>query len=207
MVQPNNIIVSYQLYAKSSILNYKPQIHAIMKRTIIMTLLIILSFTSVFAQHRRVSGNKPGMKFNPEPGYIMINEFTGGIGLGVTSDDYSKYFAGFTTIHGYQVNRDFLVAAGTGVSFYNGGTLIPLFLDFRYRIYVSKWTPYIFGDGGFMLDFSQNKDTRLFLNPGFGYSYTASRNLTINLGAGLYTQFANTRASYINFKTGITYKF
>jgi hypothetical protein len=178
-----------------------------MKRTLILTLLLIASVTTSFAQHHRVSGNRPGRKLNPEPGYIMINEFTGGIGLGVTSDAYSKYFAGFTTIHGYQVNRDFLVAAGTGVSFYNEGTLIPLFLDFRYRVYVSKWTPYIFGDGGFMLDFSEKKETRLFINPGFGCSYTASRNLAINLGAGLFTQFANTRASYINVKTGITYKF
>ena len=177
-----------------------------MKRTLILILLIIASVSSSFAQ-KKVSGNKPGIKLDPESGYIMINEFTGGIGLGVTFDSFSKYFVGFTTIHGYQVNKDFLIAGGTGVSFYNEGTLVPLFLDFRYRVYVSQWTPYIFGDGGFMIDFSKNKESRLFINPGFGCSYTTSRKMAIDLAAGLFTQFADTRASYVNFKTGITYKF
>jgi hypothetical protein len=178
-----------------------------MKRTFILTLLLIVSVCTSIAQNRKVSGNKPGMQLNPEAGYIMINEFTGGIGLGVTYDAYSKYFAGFTTIHGYQVNKDFVIAGGTGVSFYNEGTLVPLFLDVRYRVYISQWTPYIFGDGGFMFDFSDQKEHRLFINPGFGCSYTTSRNMAINLGAGLFTQFGDTRASYVNIKTGITYKF
>jgi hypothetical protein len=177
-----------------------------MKRSLLLLLMIPLSVSSLFAQHR-VSGNKPGIKLNPESGYIMINEFTGGLGLGVKNDPYSKYFIGFTTIHGYQVSKDFLFAGGTGVSFYNGGTLIPLFLDFRYRVYVSQWTPYVYGDGGVMLDFSSNNETRLFLNPGIGCSYTISRNIAINLASGLFAQFADTRASYFNIKTGMTYKF
>jgi hypothetical protein len=178
-----------------------------MKRTLLLALLIIASASSSFAQHHKVSVKRPGSNLNPQSGYIMINEFTGGLGLGVTSDEYSKYFAGFTTIHGYQVNKSFVIAGGAGVSFYNEGILVPVFLDLRYRVYISKWTPYIFGDGGFLLDFSDQQEHRLFINPGIGCSYTASRNMAINLGAGLFTQFADTRASYVNIKTGITYKF
>lgn len=144
---------------------------------------------------------------DPKPGYIMINELTGGFGLGITNTPYSKGFFGFTTIHGYQVNKAFVVAGGTGINFYNEGTLVPLFLDLRYRAYVSVWSLYIFGDGGLMLDFSDRKDMRFFFNPGIGGSYTLSSRMAINLGAGLLTQFGDSRDSFINLKAGIISKF
>ena len=178
-----------------------------MKRVLVLSLLIICIASAVSAQ-KKAHASKPGMKLNPDAGYIMINEFTGGLGLGATDVPYAKGFFGFTTIHGWQVNKSFVVAGGAGVSFYNEGTLVPLFFDLRYRVYVSQWTPYVFGDGGFMLDFSEAKDTRLFLNPGIGVSYTLSRNFAVNLGAGLLTQFGSTeRDSFFNLKTGLTYKF
>lgn len=159
-----------------------------------------------FAQDKNSTDN-PGLNLNPEPGYIMINEFTAGFGLGETDVPYAKGFFGFTTIHGYQVNKAFVVAGGTGVNIYNEGTLVPLFLDLRYRLIVSQWSFYIFGDGGLMLDFSDKKDLRLFINPGVGGSYTLSRKVAINLGGGLLSQFGDVRDSFINLKTGVVYKF
>ena len=78
-----------------------------------------------------VDPNRPGTLLNNNPGLITINELHFGIGLGITNVPYSKSFFGFTTINGYQINKNFVAAAGTGLSFYNGGMLVPLFLDFR----------------------------------------------------------------------------
>jgi hypothetical protein len=177
-----------------------------MKRSIIFVLLIIVSVSVGFAQER-TSSESPLKSLSPESGYIMINELTGGFGLGDKDVPYAKGFFGFTTIHGYQVNKAFVVAGGTGINFYNEGTLVPLFLDLRYRAIVSQWSLYIFGDGGVMLDFSENKDFRLFINPGVGGSYTISQKVAINLGAGLLTQFGDIRDSFINLKMGMVYKF
>ena len=177
-----------------------------MKRIVLLALVITGYVSAGFAQ-TNVAVNNAGVALKPEPGYIMINEFTGGFGLGITDAPYARGFFGFTTIHGYQVNKSFLVAGGAGVSFYNGGALLPLFLDLRYRVYISQWTPYIFGDGGFMLDISGKHDTRLFINPGICVSYTFSGKVAVNLATGLLTQFGNVRDSYINIKTGEVYKF
>jgi opacity protein-like surface antigen len=177
-----------------------------MKRIVLLTLLIAGLVSLTFAQNK-VNPNKPGVEFNPKSGYITINELVGGFGLGITNTPYSKGFFGFTTIHGYQVNKEFVVAGGTGLHFYNEGMLMPLFLDLRYRFYISQFTIYAFGDGGLLLDFSGKKDTRLFINPGLGVRYAIKRNLAVNLGTGLFIQFGNSRDSYLNLKTGVTYKF
>ena len=177
-----------------------------MKRYLVFTFLIIVSVSTSLAQNN-TTPIKPGAELNPDAGYIMINELTGGFGLGITDAPYAKGFFGVTTIHGYQVNKALVVAGGTGVSFYNEGTLVPLFLDVRYRVYVSQWSLYFYGDGGAMLDFSDNGDTRIFINPGFGGSYTISNKVAINLSSGLLTQLGDARDSYITLKTGVVYKF
>lgn len=176
-----------------------------MKRIILLSLIIAGLISVVSAQDITRSENT--VLLNSAPGYITINEFTAGFGLGVTNVPYSKNFFGLTTLHGYQLNKEFLVAAGTGVYFYNGGTLFPIFLDLRYRVYISQFTPYVFGDGGFLLDFSGKKNTRVFVNPGFGCSYTINPKLAVNLGTGLFVQWGTYRDSYINLKAGVVYKF
>ncbi|MCE5346083.1 MAG: hypothetical protein LLG13_07330 [Bacteroidales bacterium] len=177
-----------------------------MKRSLTLLAVIFLSVSFVSAQNK-FTANRPEINLSSEPGYITINEFTAGFGLKDTSVPYSKSFFGFTTIHGYQIDKSFVVAGGTGVHFYNNGTLVPLFIDVRYRIIIDKFTPYAFGDGGLLLDFSAKKDTRLFINPGIGVRYTINRNFAVNLGTGLFSQFGDLRDSFINLKTGVTYKF
>ena len=177
-----------------------------MKRIILLTF-IITGFISVISAQDNTRSQNPVVLLNPATGYITINEFTGGFGLGVTNAPYAKGFFGFTTLHGYQLNKSFLVAGGTGVYFYNTGTLVPLFLDLRYRVYIARFTPYVFGDGGILLDFSGKKDTRAFVNPGIGCSYTINPKLAVNLGTGFFVQWGNVRDSYINLKAGVVYKF
>jgi opacity protein-like surface antigen len=179
-----------------------------MKLASVLLILIALTFSTASAQEK-VTPNKPSTTLNPESGFITINELTAGFGLGITSVPYSKSYFGFTTINGYQIDKNFVMAAGTGILGYNGGVLIPLFLDFRYRFNLDPYTPFIWADGGFLLnlkDFSNG--TKQFLNPGAGVRYAFSRNIAANLGAGLLLQSGGGISdTFINFKGGVTYKF
>jgi hypothetical protein len=175
-----------------------------MNRTLLLISIILLAATNVSAQ-QKVSPNKPVQKLSPESGYITINEFTGGPGLGIVDAPYSKYFFGFTTIHGYQVDQSFIVAAGTGFSAYNGGSMIPLFMDFRYNFLISTFTPYVVGDGGILINTSGG--IKLSINPAAGVRYTISRKIALNFSTGLFVQSgAGVRDSYLNFKLGVTFK-
>lgn len=142
-------------------------------------------------------------------GYVTFNEFHGGFGLGTTTVPYSRSLIGFTTVHGYAIDNFFTIGGGTGVSFYNGGTMIPLFLDLRYHHdYQQRFVPFVFGNGGFLFDINDiNTGSKLFLNAGPGVSYAASNRLAFNLGSGLLIQMGQTsRNSFINVKLGVTYK-
>lgn len=177
-----------------------------MKRTFTLLFLLIFAASAISAQEK-IDPNQPGTNLSTEKGYITINELQFGFGLGVIDVPYSKSFFGFTTVHGYQFNKSIVAAAGTGLSFYNGGLLVPLFLDFRYRFDIDQYTPYVFADGGFLLNFSDFGSTKLFINPGMGIRYAFNRNWAANLGAGVLVQHGGFRDSFINFKMGATYKF
>jgi hypothetical protein len=174
-----------------------------MNRTLLLLTAFMLITLYVSGQNL-VTPNRPVQNFNSEPGYITINEFSGGPGLGIVDGPFAQYFVGFTTIHGYQINKNFVTAAGAGFSVYNGGNLIPIFIDLRYRFFNSTFTPYIVGDGGVLLNPSGG--TKLFVNPVAGIMYTLSKKVGINFGAGLFVQKGDgMRDSYINFKLGVTF--
>jgi hypothetical protein len=106
------------------------------------------------------------------------------------------------------VNRNFIFAAGTGFYFYESGLLVPLFLDIRFSFYINRLTPYVFGDGGLLINVSDLNSTKLFINPGIGARYTFSRNVAIDIGAGIHSQVDGTvRESFLNLKLGMVYKF
>ena len=178
-----------------------------MKRAISFILIIFIATSIVIAQYKVVP-NMPYSTLNTAPGFITINEATYGLGLSGTTAPFSKQFFGFTSVNGYQVNRNFIFAAGTGFSFYESGLLVPLFLDFRFSFYISHLTPYIFGDGGLLINVSDLNNTKLFINPGIGARYTLSRGIALNLGAGILSQVDGTvRESFLNLKFGMVYKF
>jgi hypothetical protein len=173
-----------------------------MNRTI-LTLLFVLIGTSYVAGQKSPT-KEPGQGLTPDKGYIMINDLTGGIGLGLVNTPMAKSFFGFTTIHGYQLDKNFVVAAGTGFSAYNGGNLIPLFLDLRYHFPINPFTPFASGDGGVL--FNTSGGTKLFINPAVGVRYALNRNVGFNFSTGLFVQTGNgIRDSFINFKLGVTY--
>jgi hypothetical protein len=172
----------------------------------IILLFIFLPFV-VTAQYK-VLPNKPFTILNTSPGFISINEATFGVGLSGQTFPYSKHFIGFTFVNGYQINQNFLFAGGVGAYLYESGTLIPLFLDFRFTFNVSKLSPYFFSDGGLLLNIDDPNNTKLFINPGAGARLALSRSLALNLGAGILTQVDGTvRESFVNIKFGLVYKF
>lgn len=169
-----------------------------------LAILVVLVFTfSLASAQDKVAPNRPYVSLSAKSGYITINEFSAGTGLKVTDVPYSKSFFGINTIHGYQINESFVVGGGTGVLFYNEGSLIPLFADVRYRFLINKFTPYLFGDGGMLFG---GGETRLFVNGGGGVRYTINDRLGIHFGTGLWIQNGTTRDSFISFKLGVVFK-
>jgi hypothetical protein len=153
---------------------------------------------------------------NPNSGYVSITDFTYGYGLGSTLGHYGKQYIGLTTMHGYQLNiyslhtkGSLIAGAGTGVLFYNGGPLIPLYLDFRYIWSLKKISPYIYEDNGVLLNFYELiPGTKMFINPGAGIKLNISGSFAASIGAGLFVQMGPdvSRDSFINLKVGVIYK-
>ena len=178
-----------------------------MKRKITLIIIFICSGVAISAQSED-SLKQSANIHHSNAGFITINELTGGIGIGETGPAFSKGFFGFTTVIGYQSDYNFTAAVGTGLSFYNGGMLVPLFLDFRYGFNIDQFNPYIFLDGGLLFNFSDFKEgTKLFINPGIGVRYYVSQKMAVTLGGGLLVQYRPDRDTFINFKAGVSYKF
>lgn len=178
-----------------------------MKKILLVTIIL---FTTLATFGQLVRPNRPGKSLDGGPGYITINEFTAGYGLAGQTTPYSKHYFGFTTLHAYQANETFLVGAGTGLLFYDDGLLVPLYVDLRVRLMQGYIDPYLSGSGGMLLNPSDfNAGTRMFINPAAGIMYSISRNMAANLSAGLLIQMAPniSRASFVNSKLGVTYKF
>ena len=178
-----------------------------MKR-LVFFIILATCITSVASAQYKINPNKPYSTLNSNPGFITINELTGGIGLAGTTHPYSKYFMGFTSVNGYQINKNFLIGAGTGLYSYESGLLVPLFLDLRFAFNIAQLTPYLLCDGGVLLNFSEFTSTKLFINPGAGVRYALGRNVAINLAAGLLAQVdATVHETFVNIKVGVVYKF
>jgi hypothetical protein len=180
-----------------------------MELTKLFAIFIFLTFPwAIVSAQDLVYPNMPYAIIKTNRGPVLITELQYAYGTGDVTVPYSSTFAGFTGLFGYQINRSFLIAAGTGFSKYNGGSLIPLFLDLRYAYLISHFTPYLFGDGGLLLDFSDFNQTKMFINPGIGVRYSVSRKFGINISSGIMLQTAGpTMNAFLNLKTGVTYKF
>ena len=169
---------------------------------------MLLSAMPVALSQGRVVPNKPFSTLNSNPGFVTINELTGGLGLAGQSYPYSKHFIGFSTVNGYQVNTNFFLGLGLGISKYDAGVLVPVFLDLRYAFSTGQLSPYLYADGGMRLSVSNFDETKLFINPGIGARYSLNRFFAVNISAGILSQVDGVnRASFANFKLGVIYKF
>jgi hypothetical protein len=172
-----------------------------MKQLLITFLLLSVLCMPGTAQYRRI---RPQV-VRP----ITIVEFTSGIGLSKINVPYSRTMLGFTAAQGIIINDRVIIALGTGLSFYNGGPLMPLFADFRYSFYNNhRYTAYFLGEGGFLFNASKHFEyTKLFLTPGAGIKYDFNRYFSTDVSLGLFVQQGILRDSFINLKMGIVYRF
>lgn len=138
-------------------------------------------------------------------GFLNNTELTGGYGLYVRFPEYERYYYGLTTVNGYVINRHFFTGIGIGINSYNGGIMAPLYLDFRYIFSKKPFSPYFFADGGVLFRFEEFNNPLFFLNPGFGLQKSISDRLALNLGAGVFMQRSDHRASFVNVKVGFVF--
>ncbi len=181
-----------------------------MKKLAIIFTLILSGFNAFSQPYKRP------VTLNPNSGYVSINELTTGYGLGSTEPDYSQYFFGFTTTHGYQVNfygldvKNILKAgAGTGVLYYNGGMLFPVYGDIRFAGDKRRVTPFIFARSGILVSIDDfNGNTRMFINAGGGLRFRIDEHISINIGPGIFLQMGSSvsRDAFIDLKAGVAFK-
>ncbi len=148
--------------------------------------------------------------------YVNINELTAGYGLGSTEIPYSKYFYGFTTIHGYEFNispfnikSGLFAGAGAGMLFYDNGAMFPLLADVRYTIIRKKISPFVFGNGGFLINPDNIRDeSMLSLNAGAGTIFRLGDKLCLSISTGLFIQFHrdDMQDTFVNIKAGVSFK-
>ena len=142
-------------------------------------------------------------KYEDVSGFINITEIVGGLGFSSPDNDFSKYFAGITTVHGYVIDHHFLTGIGIGVHAYDAGLIIPLFLDIRYTFNNRRYKPFIYGDGGLLIAPDHPEDFGLFVNPGLGVMRNITKSIRLSLSAGLFVQQMDERASFFNVKLGV----
>ena len=149
-------------------------------------------------------------------GYVNINELTVGYGLGSRDVEYSNYFYGLTTVHGYEFNiepfnieSNLSLCAGTGMLFYGDGAMFPVMADIRYAINLRKLSPFVFGNGGLLLNIDDIHDaSMIYINGGLGTKIRLGNKLNLSVGTGLFMQFGHLdkRDTFANLKAGVTYK-
>ncbi len=141
------------------------------------------------------------------PKFVTGVELIGGYGLNTTNIPYARNLLGPNVFAGFEFNRRFMAGFGTGAHIFNGGTLMPIFLEFRYGFEAENYTPYIFSRGGPLLHFDSYAQSNLFLNAGIGMRHQISQNLAWNMGAGLYSHSSGIsgRDSFITLDFGLIF--
>lgn len=147
-----------------------------------------------------------------ESGFVSLFELGGGFGLANTSVDYSRSLVSLNAIAAYRINKHFLTGLGTGLSLYNGGPMVPLYLDFRYVLKERKFTPFIVADGGFLFVTKDLSTSGIFINPAIGATRKINERISLHLSSGLLLQSSPSgptsggfRRSFINLKGGISF--
>lgn len=181
-----------------------------MKKLILISIVAFTVACSLGYSQTKKNYNSQIASGNLKPGLINITELSGGIGLYSEDREYAKRNAGLTTVLGVGLIKNLTGGIGVGVSFYDGGKfkLFPLFADFRYFFNLGKARFYASGDGGVLLNSSNTEaGTIYFVSPGLGWEWPVSKNLSVNLGTALFTQFGEKdygTDSFLNIKLGVT---
>ncbi len=180
-----------------------------MKKLILLQVVFLALTFSAYCQYSSRSIN-PSYRYVSSPGFVNITELNGATGLSYDElEKNSKYYYGLTNVFGYQISRNFFGGLGVGYLIYDGGQLVPLYLEYRYSLYLRGLTPFFYADGGAVIDPVDFKDeSKIFLNPGIGFSRYISSKFEGNLSVGFNVQARSTltRVSFVNFKLGIIFR-
>ncbi len=184
-----------------------------MKKLVFISILVFaVASLSGYGQTKNNS-NRSAATGNSKPGLISVTELSGGIGLYSEDRDYAKRNANLSTILGIGLIKNFTGGIGAGVSFYDGGSIVlyPVFADFRYFFHLGKASFFASGDIGVLLNSAKTEaGTIYFASPGLGWALPVSKNMSVNLGAALFTQYGGEdygTDSFFNIKLGMTYFF
>ena len=185
-----------------------------MRRTLLI-FAVLLSVSVSYGQYSAFLADH-SFRYAATPGFVNITELNGAIGIvdhegpDDSAEDpeslNSKYYYGVTNITGYQIDRNFFGGIGLGYLHYEGGNFFPLFLEYKFSIYLKHFTAYFYSDGGTLInpdDFYD--DSKIFINPGLGLSRTISQKIEINLSAGYMVQARTTisRVTFLNLRLGV----
>ncbi|MBW6500874.1 MAG: hypothetical protein K0B05_05720 [Bacteroidales bacterium] len=179
-----------------------------MKRSLLTGFLVVISAILSYSQYNTFAVN-PSFKYFASPGFVNISELNAAIGTEDSITGNAKYYFGLTNVFGYQINRNFFGGAGTGCFIYENTLLVPVYLEYKYSMYLMGITPFLYTDAGALIDPTDFYDeSKIFINPGAGVSRTLSPRLEINFSAGFMVQSRSSlsRVTYINFKLGISYR-
>ena len=180
-------------------------------------LMLFLSVSVASAQYSAFSAHN-SFRYAATPGFVNVTELNGAFGLVTAGEEntpyepesvYSGYYFGITNIFGYQIDRNFYGGIGAGYLHYEGGDLFPVFLEYKYSMYLKRFSPYFYADGGAMVHLTEFYDkSKIFVNPGVGISRTLSPHFDINLSAGYMIQARTTltRVTFLNFKLGFSWR-
>jgi hypothetical protein len=175
-----------------------------------ITVIVFFSASMLLVGQTSVTKKEYSVAPNSRLGLINITEVNAGIGLYKIYADYSKQEINLSSICGIGLGRNLIGGIGIGVSFYFGGTLVPLFADFRYFFNIRETRVFVFGDGGILLNSPKTEDQpKILVSPGAGLVLPISNNLSVSFGIGLFTQFREDfeHDSFIIIKNGMTYSF
>ena len=179
-----------------------------MKKISVLTISLILAVSFLKGQEYRKITN-PAYKYVSSPGFINITELNAAIGISDSLASDNKYYFGITSLFGYQINRNFSGGVGTGIIRYESRQLIPLYLGYRYSIYLKGATPYFYADAGVLFDYRDFKnESKVFINPGVGISRYITSRFEASMSAGfmLQTRTSIRRIGYINFRLGVIFR-
>jgi hypothetical protein len=160
---------------------------------------------------------------------VNITSIGYGYGLSLNKSNtaplpYTDKFVNFVNITGFKfsLSRRYVdrygltltnclyAGLGTGYSSYNGGFMVPLFLDIRYFMNYTIVVPYFYGDAGLMLNFDDiNHDTRMFMNAGFGATFELSDKIILKAEGGPFLQMGDSkpRDAFFTANLGLIFRF
>jgi len=179
-----------------------------MRKLILILTGLTLSGLLTYSQFNNTSETQ-SFRYVASPGFVNITEINGAIGVEDSIAGNAKYYFGLTNIFGYQINRNFSGGIGIGGFLYENTLLVPVFLEYKYAAYMRGFTPFLYADGGGLIDPTDiYGESKIFLNPGAGISRSLSPKLeaAVSVGYMIQSRSSFSRITYINFKVGLLFR-